>query len=84
MVPDSRRGLGHLPRLTDLLGGVLVNGPERGLWALPYVPHSWYSTHPMTMVILSPLDEVIQSSEATWRIRKWALELMGQVITYTP
>jgi hypothetical protein len=31
-----------------------------------------------------PLGEVIQNSEAEGRIAKWALELMGQNITYAP
>jgi hypothetical protein len=31
-----------------------------------------------------PLGEVIQNPEAKGRITKWALELMGQNITYAP
>jgi hypothetical protein len=31
-----------------------------------------------------PLGEVIQNPEAEGRIAKWALELMGQNITYAP
>ena len=31
-----------------------------------------------------PLGEVIQNLEATGRIVKWALELMGQGVTYAP
>jgi hypothetical protein len=31
-----------------------------------------------------PLGEVIQNPEVEGRIAKWALELMGQNITYTP
>jgi hypothetical protein len=44
MVPNTWQQLGHFPRLTDLLGGVLVNGPTRGLWALPWYPVPGYST----------------------------------------
>jgi hypothetical protein len=37
------------------------------------------------MVVSSfPLGEVIQNWDATGRIAKWALELMGEGITYTP
>jgi hypothetical protein len=37
------------------------------------------------MVVLSfPLSEVIQSQDATGRITKWVLELMGESITYAP
>ena len=31
-----------------------------------------------------PLDEVVQNWDATGRIAKWALELMGQGILYAP
>ena len=35
------------------------------------------------MVVMSfPLDEVVQNKDATGRIMKWALKLMGQGISY--
>ena len=35
------------------------------------------------MVVMSfPLGEVVQNKDATRRITKWALELMGQDISY--
>jgi hypothetical protein len=39
--------------------------------------------HPFTVVSKYPLREVIQNSKAEGRISKWALELMGQNITYS-
>ena len=37
------------------------------------------------MVMMSyPLGEVVQNRDATERITKWALELMGQGISYAP
>ena len=36
------------------------------------------------MVSKYPLGEIIQSPKAEGRIAKWALELMGQNITYAP
>ena len=37
------------------------------------------------MVVTSfPLGEVIQNQDAMGRIAKWALELMGQGISYAP
>ena len=37
------------------------------------------------MVVMSlPLDEVVQNQDATGGITKWALELMGQGISYAP
>ena len=44
----------------------------------------YFDSHPMTVVTSFPLSEVIQNWDATGRITKWALELMGQVISYTP
>ena len=38
----------------------------------------------MTVVTSFPLNEVIQNRDATGRIAKWALELMGQGISYAP
>jgi hypothetical protein len=43
----------------------------------------YFESHPMTLVLSFPLGEVIQNF-ATGRIAKWALELMGEGITYTP
>ena len=38
----------------------------------------------MTVVSKFPLGEIVQSPEATGRIAKWAIELMGAQITYAP
>jgi ribonuclease HI len=44
----------------------------------------YFDVHPITVVSKYPLGEVIQNPEAEGRIAKWALELMGQNITYAP
>jgi hypothetical protein len=44
----------------------------------------YFDMHPITVVSKYPLGEVIQNPEAEGRIAKWALELMGQNITYAP
>jgi hypothetical protein len=44
----------------------------------------YFDVHPITVVSKYPLGEVIQNPEAEGRIAKWALELMGQNITYDP
>jgi ribonuclease HI len=44
----------------------------------------YFDAHPFTVVSKYPLGEVIQNPEAEGRIAKWALELMGQSITYAP
>ena len=38
----------------------------------------------MTVVTSYPLGEVVQNWDATGRIASWALELMGQGISYAP
>ena len=42
----------------------------------------YFKSHPVMVVISFPLDEVVQNKDATGRIMKWALELMGQGISY--
>jgi hypothetical protein len=42
----------------------------------------YFDAHPIIVVSKYPLGEVIQNPEAEGRIAKWALELMGQNITY--
>jgi hypothetical protein len=44
----------------------------------------YFKSHPITIVSSFPLGEVIQNREATGRIAKWAVELMGEGITYAP
>jgi hypothetical protein len=44
----------------------------------------YFDSHPVIVVSKYPLEEVIQNPEAEGRIAKWALELMGQNISYAP
>jgi hypothetical protein len=44
----------------------------------------YFDAHHIMVVSKYPLGEVIQNPEAEGRIAKWALELMGQNITYAP
>jgi hypothetical protein len=44
----------------------------------------YFDVDPIMLVSKHPLGEVILNLEAEGRITKWALELMGQNITYTP
>ena len=37
----------------------------------------YFEAHPVSVVSKFPLGEIIQSPEATGRIAKWAIELMG-------
>jgi hypothetical protein len=44
----------------------------------------YFESHPVTVVSSFPLGEVIQNREATGRITKWAVELLGDSLTYAP
>jgi hypothetical protein len=41
-------------------------------------------SHPVTVVSSFPLGEIIQCREASGRIAKWAVELMGEIISFAP
>jgi hypothetical protein len=44
----------------------------------------YFESHLVTVVSSFPLGEVIQNRDTTGRIANWALELMGEDITYAP
>ena len=46
--------------------------------------HHYFESHLVTVAASFPLGEVTQNRDATRRIAKWALELMGQGISYAP
>jgi hypothetical protein len=44
----------------------------------------YFESHPVTVVSSFPLGEVIQCREASGRIAKWAVEIMGVTISFAP
>jgi ribonuclease HI len=44
----------------------------------------YFESHPVTVVSSFPLGEIIQCREASGRIAKWAVELMGETIPFAP
>jgi ribonuclease HI len=44
----------------------------------------YFESHPVTVVSSFPLGEIIQCREASGRIAKWAVEIMGEMISFAP
>jgi ribonuclease HI len=44
----------------------------------------YFESHPVTVVSSFPLGEIIQCREASGRIAKWVVELMGEKISFAP
>jgi ribonuclease HI len=44
----------------------------------------YFESHPVTVVSSFPLGEIIQCREASGRIAKWAVEIMGETISFVP
>jgi ribonuclease HI len=44
----------------------------------------YFESHPVTVVSSFPLGEIIQCREASDRIAKWAVELMGETLSFAP
>jgi ribonuclease HI len=44
----------------------------------------YFESHPVTVVSSFPLGEIIQCREASGRIAKWAMEIVGETISFAP
>jgi hypothetical protein len=44
----------------------------------------YFESHLVTVVSSFPLGEIIQCREASGRIAKWAVEIMGETISFAP
>jgi hypothetical protein len=63
------------PQIQKLLYAVIQT--RRKLW-------HYFESHPVTVVSSFPLGEIIQCREASGRIAKWAVEIMGETISFAP
>jgi ribonuclease HI len=63
------------PQIQKLLYAVILTRRKLG---------HYFESHPVTMVSSFPLGEIIQCREASGRIAKWAVEIMGETISFAP
>jgi ribonuclease HI len=65
----------HYPQIQKLLYAVILTRRK---------PRHYFESHPVTVVSSFPLREIIQCREASGRIAKWAVELMGETLSFAP
>jgi hypothetical protein len=65
----------HYPQIQKLLYAVILT--RRKL-------RHYFESHPVTVVSSFPLGKIIQCREASGRIAKWAVEIMGETISFAP
>jgi ribonuclease HI len=63
------------PQIQKLLYTVILTR-----WKLRH----YFESHPVTVVSSFPMGEIIQSREASGRIAKWEVELMGKTLSFAP
>jgi ribonuclease HI len=63
------------PQIQKLLSAVILT--RRKL-------RHYFESHPVTVLSSFPLGEIIQCREASGRIAKWAVEIMGETISFAP
>jgi hypothetical protein len=75
--------------ISEVLSETKIRYPQ--IQKLPYAViltrqklRHYFESHPVTVVSSFPLGEIIQCREASGRIEKWAVELMGKTLSFAP
>jgi hypothetical protein len=66
--------------------GTLPTSPEAAVRDSPNSRklRHYFESHPVTVVSSFPLGEIVQSREASGRVAKWIVELMGETLSFAP
>jgi hypothetical protein len=75
--------------ISEILSETKIRYPQiqKLLYAVILTPRKlrhYFESHPMTVVSSFPLGEIIECREASGRIAKWAVEIIGETISFAP
>jgi hypothetical protein len=75
--------------ISEVLSDTKVRYPQiqKLLYTIVLTRHKlwhYFEGHPVTVVSSFPLGEIVQNRKASRSIAKWAVELMGETLSYAP